>query len=448
MMGSNTDRIDDASTTLGEVLKSQGVKLGDAQNRRIQWLIRSFGRAEIWGSGARPGSGRVVVVIDPPSGAGAELLYGSLDPTAAVVIPFGENPAFDFLKSKLSEFGTVGTCGADGPHELWWGGLHWRSPAGATEVKGPLVVSCYPRALGDMTAYHLKSSLERLGLSFIVEAIDTVHDDRMLAFEKADFIARMWERHAQPLLFVDTDTMLQSAPELPVDAACDFAVHKWNGWEMSARALYFGHSNAAEAMLRTWQTLAHSYPAVWEAYLLDQAWSLTSSQIPLDTLWLPRAYHAIAGEAGAKHATIVHNLRPTTADLGPDPDFADRVRAARRAGRIGARDALLVLNSAARSNKAVTVILRDFEAAGARATAASIQAVTSAFAADCGGFARLELSLCPWQDDVQVAKEAAFLADNRVIEIAPTQNLPSDLFRSLATSESAVRPARVMRNPR
>lgn len=447
MMRNNTDRTDDAGTTPGQVLKSQGVKLGDAQNRRIEWLARIFGRAEVWENGARPGNVRVVVVIEPPSGAGAELLYGSLDRMAAVVIPFGENPAFDFLKSKLTEFGTVGTCGADGPHELWWGGLHWRSPACATRVTSPLVVSCYPRGLGDMTAYHLKGSLERLGLSFRIEAIDTVHDDRMLAFEKADFIARMWERHAEPLLFVDTDTMLQSAPELPVEAACDFAVHKWNGWEMSARTLYFGRSKAAEAMLRTWQKLSHSYPAVWEAYLLDQAWSLTSSQLPLDTLWLPRTYHAIAGEAGAKHATILHNLEPTTADLGPDPDFANVVRAARRAGRIGARDALLVLNSAVQSDKAVTVILRDFEAAGARATAASIQALTSTFAADCGGFARLELSLCPWQDDVRVAREAAFLADNRVVEIAPTQKLPSDLFRSLATSESAVRSAPVMRNP-
>jgi hypothetical protein len=178
--------------------------------------------------------------------------------------------------------------------------------------------------------------------------------------------------------------------------------------------------------------------AVWEAYLLDQAWSLTASQMPLDTVWLPRSYHAVAGETGAKHATIVHNLKATTADLGPDPDFADTVRPARRAGRTGARDALVVLNSNVATGKAVTVILRDVEGSGARATAASIQAVTRAFEADCGDFARLELSLCPWQDDVRIAKEAAFLADNRVIEIAPWQELPSNLFRSLANSDTIV----------
>ena len=74
------------------------------------------------------------------------------------MIPFGENPAFDFLKSKLTEFGTVGACGADGPHELWWGGVSWQESA---DTPTPLVVSCYPRALGEMHAFHLKRSLER-----------------------------------------------------------------------------------------------------------------------------------------------------------------------------------------------------------------------------------------------------------------------------------------------
>ena len=277
-------------------------------------------------------------------------------------------------------------------------------------------------------------------MTFVVEPIETFHDDRMLAFEKADFVARMWDRHGGPLLFVDADVMLQGRPTLPVQTGCDFAVHKWNGWEMSARALYFGGSEAGGSMLRCWQQLASSYADIWDGYLLDQAWSLTSSQMPLDTVWLPRSYHAVAGDVGAKRATIVHNLKPTTADLGPDPDFADAARPARRAGRTGARESLIVLSSKGASYKAVTVILRDFEGSGARATAASIEAVTSAFAADCGGFSRLELSLCPWQDEVRVAKEAAFLADNSVIEIVPLQDLPRDLFRSLATSQAAHQP--------
>jgi hypothetical protein len=440
MTGRGADKTGITRTDLKDLLEFHGARLGQAQRRRLEWLVQNYGPLVLRESGAATHSSGVVIVLDPPSGAGAELLYGSLEANAAVVIPFGENPAFDFLKSKLTEFGTVGACGADGPHEMWWGGLSWQASA---DDRTPRVVSCYPRALGEMHAFHLRRSLERLGLTFVIEPIDSFHDDHLLAFEKADFIARMWDRHGGPLLFVEADVMFQAPPSLPLQADCDFAVHKWNGWEMSPRTLYFGRSEAAGAMLRTWQQLASSYAAVWDGYLLDQAWSLTSSQMPLDTVWLPRAYHAVAGEAGAKHATIVHNLQPTTVDLGPDLDFADTVRPARRAGRTGARESLVVLSSKAASDQAITVILRDFEASSARATAASIQAVTSAFATDCGGFSRLELSLCAWQDDVRIAKEAAFLADNRVIEIAPWQELPSDLFRSLATSQAAHQPGTV-----
>lgn len=445
MIRSTTDRTAHGMTELACLLDSHGAKLGAAQLRRLDWLTRSFGRAVVWKRGTRLAGGCVAVVIDPPSGAGAELLYSSLTPDIAVVIPFGENPAFDFLKSKLTAFGTVGAGSADGPHELWWGGRSWQSPALGPESKGLRIISCYPRALGETTTYHLRHSLERLGATFEIEAVDTVHADHLLASEKADFIARMWEDSDLPVLFVEADTMLQAQPAVPVAAQCDFAVHPWNGWEMSGRTLYFGRSRAGEALLRTWQQLTHAYPAVWEGYLLDQAWSLTSSQMPLDTVWLPRTYHAVAGEAAAKRATIVHNLEPTTADLGPDPDFAHAIRRARRAGRTGARDALIVLSSAAKPDKGITVILRDVETAGARAIAASIQAVTRAFAADSGGFSRLELSLCPRQDDVRLAREAAFQASNAVLEIAPAQDLPSDLFHSLALSGQTGRLAHMTR---
>ena len=190
-------------------------------------------------------------------------------------------------------------------------------------------------------------------------------------------------------------------------------------------------------MLTTWHDLASSYPDVWDGYLIDQAWSAVTSQIALDTVWLPRSYHALAGEADVRNATIVHNLKPANADLGPDPDFATMVRSPRRAGRVGAPESLLVVSSKAKSDKAVTVILRDVESSGARATADSIERLTSAFVADCGGFARLELALCSWQPEVRIAREAAFLADNTVFEIVPGQELPANLFQAMTAAEAA-----------
>jgi hypothetical protein len=422
-----------------QALLRHGVRLGHEQGRRLQWLSETFGPLVPWSNLPSPRDGRTVVVIDPPTGAAAELLCGTLTAGDAVVIPFGENPAFDFLKSKLTEFGTVGAS-TDGPHELWWGGLDWRLPHAARAADVMRIVSCHPKSVGDLHVYHLRRSLERLGLPFEIEPVETRQRDVVGAAEKADFIMRMRRRHDAPLLFVDAGVMLQSVPALPLHAACDFAVHKWNGWEMSARTLYFGRSEAAGQLLTIWQEIASSHPDVWDGYLIDQAWSLTSSQMPLDTVWLPRSYHALAGEAGARDAAIVHDLRPTTADLGPDPEFAEMVRTARRAGRAGARDPLLIVQSDHSCEQAITVILRDVEGSNARDTAASIQALTRAFTNDNGGFSRLELSLCPWQRDVRVARQAAFLADNRVLEVVPGQELPPNMFRALAAADATRQP--------
>ncbi|MFN5523405.1 hypothetical protein [Bradyrhizobium sp.] len=425
-----------------QTLRADGVWLGEHQARRLRWVSRTFGPPVRWDRLSEACGGRTILVLDPPTGAGAELLVSSLTSHDAVVIPLGENPAFDFLKSKLTEFGTVGAS-ADGPHELWWGGLGWPAPVGAHRPDALRVVSCHARTIGDLHIYHLRRSLERLGLAFEIEASDSGSGDRLTAADRADFVTRMWQRHKQPLLFVEPDVMLQAVPDLPELTGCDFAVHKWNGWEMSARTLYFGRSKAAETMLRTWSELARTFPDVWDGYLIDQAWSAVTSQIALDTVWLPRSYHAVAGQLAARSAVVVHNLKPTSGDLGPDPDFATMVRPARRAGRVGASDALLVLCSGANSDKAVTVILREVDGRSARETADSIDAVTRAFVADCGGFGRLELSLCSWQPEARIAREAAFLADNMVFEVVPGQHLPENLFRTIAAAEAGRRPDNV-----
>ncbi|MFX7832931.1 hypothetical protein ABTK53_19480, partial [Acinetobacter baumannii] len=87
---------------------------------------------------------------------------------------------------------------------------------------------------------------------------------------------------------------------------------------------------------------------------------------------------------------------------------------ARRAGRTGARDAFMVMTSKAEASNGIAVSLRDISKSDAGAVAATVEAVTGAYAADCGGYGRLELSLCAWQDDVGAAREAAALARHRI----------------------------------
>ncbi|WIW45251.1 hypothetical protein ML401_27930 [Bradyrhizobium sp. 62B] len=427
---------------LGQVLQSGGIKLGRTQLDRLGWLVGQYGAPALDGVADGRHNG-VAILREPLSGAAAELFYRSLNPACAVVIPRSENPGFDFLKSKLTEFGTVGPCGAEGPHEMWWGGIGWSRFFAAADASTPRprIVSCHPRGGDAAASLRLRHSLERLQLDCHIEPIDTQLDDRLLCFEKAEFMVRMWNKYREPLLFVDAAATLRETPLLPSFLGCDVALHKWNRWEMSAHTLYLGRSAHAERLLRAWQQLAAAYPAIWEGYLLDQAWSLTSSQMPLDTVWLPRSYHALKGDLGASRATILHDQQTTTLELGPDPGFASIVRTARRAGRTGARDAFMVMTSKAETRGGIAVILRDVSASDAGAVATTVEAVTGAYAADCGGYGRLELSLCAWQDDVGAAREAASLARYRILEIAPGQRIANDFFASHA-SDDAVMTAR------
>jgi len=426
------------STRTDQMLQSAGLRLGEAQHRRLDWLTDRLGPPRLHAANGTPGDARLVIVTEPMSGAGAELFCRALPAGCVVLMPFGENPDFDFLKSKLTEFGTVGPSGADGPHELWWGGTGEAEAIAALSPPAipPRIVCCYQRGCDDLVE-PLRHALESLQLESHIDSIMTELDDRVLASEKAEFILRAWEAYREPLLYVEAGALLQAPPLLAAALDCDVALHKWNRWEMSARTLYFGRSTAARTLLRNWRRLAKNHPTVWDGYLFDQAWSLTSSRVPLDTVWLPRGYHALHGDLAQPQATIVHDLPATSADLGPDPGFASLVRSARRAGRTGGRDALVVMTAPGASDSGVAVILRDIVAADARMVASAVETATGAFAADNGGFGRLELTLCAWQDEIDSAREAAIAARLRVLEIVPGQAIPRDFFALAANGEAA-----------
>lgn len=441
-----------ARDAIDRLLATGELRLGERQRDRLALLSQLFGPAALAGDGDGAAKGGVVIVVEPPTGPGAERFYRSLTPGMVVAIPFGENPAFDFLKSKLTDFGTVAPCGAEAPHALWWGGLGWPSLAerlpGATAA--PLIVSCYPREAGEAAAQDLRRAAARLDLPAMIMPIDAVLGDRLLAYEKADFILTAWHEQRRPLLFVDSAATLVEPPLLPCRLDCDIALHKWNRWEMSARTLYVGATETAGTFLRNWRHLAAAFPAIWDGYTLDQAWSLTSSQQPLDTVWLPRAYHAPRDERPERPtqhgAVIVHDLPDTQADLGPASDFAPILRGARRASRVGGRESLVALRAPVEAAAGVTVIVRGITSVAARRVASSIEAVAQTFASDPGDFGRLEIALCPWDEDAAAAAAAADAGGHRLIEITPLETIESDLF---SAREAMQRPtAQVIALPR
>src|SRR5262245_15018974 len=90
---------------------------------------------------------------------------------------------------------------------MWWGGIGWSkflTAADASAVR-PRIVSCYLRGGHDIASLALRQSLERLRLDSHIEAIETEFDDRILCFEKAEFMVRMWNKYREPLLFVEAN---------------------------------------------------------------------------------------------------------------------------------------------------------------------------------------------------------------------------------------------------
>jgi hypothetical protein len=138
---------------------------------------------------------------------------------------------------------------------------------------------------------------------------------------------------------------------------------------------------------------------------------------------------------GKPRSSIICAPASTSAPIPASP-----ARCARRgAGRTGAGEPLVVMTSPIASEQGIMVILRDTEGSNARAVAASVEAVAGAFANDSGGFAQLEVALCPWQGDVAAATGATRLAKHRIVEIAAGQMAPTDLFRTLARSGASDR---------
>jgi len=436
-----TDKTDQTSPSaqLERLLETHHIILGERQQQRLSWLVERYGEPVVWDRReSHPGDARLIMLLDPPTGPATEFFFRGLHPQSVVVIPFGENPAFDSFKSRLTDYGTAGPSGADGPHELWWGGSSWSdlTKSGSSD-SFPLIVSCYPRGTREHEVARLTRSLTSHHLDFVIEAVDTADSHSLRGCEKANFIAAMWEKHDRPILWIDPDALLADPPSLLTHIGCDFAVHKWNGWSMSTRTLYFGRSAAAKAILQTWQMFSSSFGSIWDGHVLDQAWSLVSSQMALDTVWLPRTYHAASVGHGPQHySVVIHNVQATSADLDPDQGFPNAARTARRAGRTGAPEALLLLRAEKKYDEslsdAVTVIIRDIHSAGTRTVAALVEAVARAFVHDSGGFSHLELSLCSWQEEVKATIEVAKASNHKILEIVPSKTIPDDMFRKFS----------------
>jgi hypothetical protein len=413
-------------------------RFGHNQHDHIETLIGLCGSPIVWNPLQLEATDRKLIVVTRPlNGAQIESFKRSASPQSIVLIPFGENPAFDNLKLRLATYGTITSSPHDGPHQLWWGGVSREPVLPPTAAQFPLVVCGHPNegasAPEPEDIAKLSSSLDRLGIAYSVETVDHVMPGHLAGIHKIDLILKQWQRSDRPILWVDRNAVFCRPPELLTAFKCDFAFYKARGWQFATKTLYFAKTAGAERILRTWKKLAESYPAIWEGYLLDQAWALVSSQSALSTLWLPRTYQAPPASSRVQESGIIAY---SPADATNEPDamahFPANLVQARRSDRTGCPEAQIVLNSQKGQGQHGTlmVLVEAAPATDPHAVASTLERIVAAFRHDPGGFSQLEVSLCRDQDDLAAFTAAAGQMDNRILSLDPTGSLPADTFRS------------------
>jgi hypothetical protein len=357
------------------------LRLGAVQLDRLRQLTDNFNNVICWnGAGAVSAPAAAVLVIEAARATRVQTLVNSLHENSIVIVPFGENPAFDLLKSRLHAHGSLGAHGAEAPHHVWWGGI--KPPAVRTGVyrkEDTLFISSFRRASGEADhADRLVGDMQRLGLSHAIMGISPPEVDIAGASSpKVDFIIEQWTNASRPVFWIDPHARLKGHPLLPQALGCDFAVHRRPNGAMTTGALFFHQTESARALLDIWQRLTRSHPDLPESFLLDQAWTLATSQRQIETAWLPDAYWRTS-EIKVQDGTIILSKPAAGHDDQLLAPLAIPLQSGRRFGRHQAPEAHLVIKGSAGARKPITVVIRDVLAASARDVGEAVEAAAAA----------------------------------------------------------------------
>ena len=120
------------------------------------------------------------------------------------------------------------------------------------------IVSYYTRNTSyELEAKKLMESLEKLGLPYEVEVIDTLGSWQKNTHYKAIFIRRMMEKHDEDVVFLDADCVVRRYPKLfdeinAYEYVADIAVHYFQGKQLASGTLYFANCPFVQALVDSW----------------------------------------------------------------------------------------------------------------------------------------------------------------------------------------------------
>lgn len=424
--------MNDASQELPGQGELEALCLGEVQRGRLRQLLKRHSRIVVWDGKSKIREPDVAVIVmtaaTPPL---IDTLVRSLHENSIIIVPFGENPVFDFLKAKLYGYGSIGAQGAAAPHHVWWGGVKPLGvPTGLHPRGDTLYVSSFLRSFPfEDRPVALARALTQLGLQSVIEGVDAT-SPASRGF-KIEFIIRQWEETRKPLLWIEPHATVSRHPVLPQALGCDFAAYKWRSGQIQPGLLFFNQTEPARVLMDIWRRLSRDYPQAPESFLLDQAWTLIASQRQLETAWLPDDYWRSANGGPPNRSAVVQYDHRTIAQ-GAGQSTASRVQRVRRFGRHQAPEAHLVMTGASPIGSPITVLIRDSLAFDPRHVAGAVEAAAAAFATESGAFSKLEIVLCAWEEDVEAVMQ---IADGGwVLLTDPSERLQGDAFSKLPAS--------------
>jgi SAM-dependent methyltransferase len=159
-------------------------------------------------------------------------------------------------------------------------------------VKTPYRVICFhtPDPLYSAAAAKLTASLQAQGVDHRVVVLESSDGWEATCSRKAAFVRQQWEDSDRPVVWLDADATVEKDPVLFAALDCDFAAHKFDGWQLASGTLYFGKTDLARQLLDQWVMRCQADPLGWDQDHLQSAWCDISASSPLRTIWLPRPY--------------------------------------------------------------------------------------------------------------------------------------------------------------
>ena len=417
---------------LKALLAARGHQIADTQIKRLCECADLGDTMSVWDKDRDVSQSSIVVVDEPPNPAQVHALRRALSPQATVIIPYGENPAFDYLKSRLRCRGVIGAQAPEAPHLVWWGGRSSKAPKSClTNLLNAHIVTCVrPNTPQDTTAALFAKALDVFGITYTIE-----RDEAFISCDestpiRSQLLLSAWETSTKPLIWLDPHSTADLT-SLDIDVAgVDFAAVQTSSG-LSTAFLYFGRTSAAVDLLKSWQSLCLEYPRLPAEYMLDAAWAMVSSQRALVTKWLSpqRAASDEARSSDAWAQAFEQHMLTTPGQ-----------RRARKAGRTGSPEPHCILNS--RFEGRGPLLLITHAQGPAAQTASLVRNAAAAFAAGDGGFSCLGILVC---NDAQEAAEAVRLTnDGWILYALPGLALEADTFQRLSVFSEADRPQFIM----